>query len=89
MPIAGVLAASTVGWPSIFYIFGTLTIFWSIGFFFYGADSPLDYRDISEEERKFIEDSLRTTEKDQDETKQVKNVFWMYFSISVNSINFD
>lgn len=62
MPIAGVLATSRIGWPSIFYIFGALAIVWSVAFFFYGADAPADHRGISQEERMFIEESLKTDE---------------------------
>lgn len=63
LPISGALAASAAGWPSIFYFFGALGILWSICFFFLGADSPSKHRSISQEERVYIEESLRTTEK--------------------------
>lgn len=73
MPIAGVLAASSIGWPSIFYIFGTLAIVWGIVFLYFGADAPSDHRSISQEERKYIEDSLKTSEtKSDNEVKEVK-----------------
>lgn len=77
MPISGFLAASNVGWPSIFYIFGALTILWSIVFFYYGADSPAEHRSISQKEREYIEESLRTAEtKDEDESKQKLRMPW-------------
>lgn len=69
MPISGVLAASDVGWPSIFYIFGALSIVWSVSFFILGADAPSTHRSISQEEKEYIEESLRTTE--EKETDQV------------------
>jgi len=73
MPIAGGLAASSIGWPSVFYVFGTLAIVWSIAFLYFGADGPSEHRSISQEERMYIEESLRTTEtKSNDEVKQVK-----------------
>lgn len=73
MPISGFLAASSVGWPSIFYLFGALSILWSVSFFFLGADLPANHRSISEEEREYIEKSLRTTEtKGDGEVEQVK-----------------
>jgi len=73
MPIAGVLAESSVGWPSIFYLFGTLSIIWSVVYYYLGADAPSNHRSISQEERMYIEEQLRTTEaKSDDEIKKVK-----------------
>lgn len=72
MPIAGVLATSKFGWPSIFYIFGALAIIWSVAFFYYGADAPSDHRSISQEEKMYIEESLRTKAKNDEEVTQVK-----------------
>jgi len=70
LPISGFLAASILGWPSIFYLFGALAIFWSVSFFFLGADSPSDHRSISEEEKERIEQSLKITE--EGDSEQVK-----------------
>ncbi|KAG7208912.1 hypothetical protein KM043_015092 [Ampulex compressa] len=61
-PIAGLLAASAGGWQSLFYVFGTLAILWGIVFFVFGADTPSMHSTISYEERKYIENSLRTVE---------------------------
>ncbi|XP_011691699.1 PREDICTED: putative inorganic phosphate cotransporter isoform X2 [Wasmannia auropunctata] len=84
MPIAGVLAASSVGWPSVFYLFGALAVVWSLVFLYFGADSPSDHRSISEEERTYIEDSLRTTEaKTNDEVKQKMKTPWREIFTSV------
>ncbi|XP_032683850.1 LOW QUALITY PROTEIN: uncharacterized protein LOC116850093 [Odontomachus brunneus] len=63
LPICGALAASATGWPGIFYLFGALGILWSICFFLLGADSPSKHRSISQEERVYIEESLKTSEK--------------------------
>lgn len=60
--ISGVLASSSMGWPSIFYFSGVAGLVWSILWFFYGSSSPADCRGrISSEERQFIETSLNTT----------------------------
>ncbi|XP_029674837.1 putative inorganic phosphate cotransporter isoform X1 [Formica exsecta] len=78
MPISGFLATSSIGWPSIFYLFGALTILWSTVFFYFGADSPAEHRSISQKEREYIEESLRTTEtkdKNGNESKQ-KRIPW-------------
>lgn len=61
LPISGFLAGSSVGWPSVFYLWGTVTIVWSIWWFFFGADSPATHPNISLEEREYIEFSLRTS----------------------------
>ncbi|XP_015524838.1 putative inorganic phosphate cotransporter isoform X1 [Neodiprion lecontei] len=62
LPISGFLAGSSAGWPSVFYLWGTVTIAWSIWWFFYGADSPANHPSISSEERQYIELSLRTSD---------------------------
>ncbi|XP_033217679.1 putative inorganic phosphate cotransporter [Belonocnema kinseyi] len=58
MPISGLLAGSVIGWPSIFYIFGSIAIIWAIVFFFYGSDSPGLHPSISHAEKLYIEGSL-------------------------------
>lgn len=55
---SGILASSPMGWPSIFYISGTCGILWSILWFFYGGNSPAEYKSISIEEKEFIQSSL-------------------------------
>ncbi|XP_020295891.1 putative inorganic phosphate cotransporter [Pseudomyrmex gracilis] len=74
MPISGAFAASDVGWPFIFYTFGTLSIVWSVVFFILGADAPSTYRGISQEEKEYIEESLKTTE--EKETNQKLQTPW-------------
>lgn len=59
LPICGVLAASSVGWPSIFYVFGAAAVLWSIIFFIFGSDTPSRNSKISHEERRYIETSLQ------------------------------
>lgn len=63
LAVSGVLASSSLGWPSIFYLSGMAGLVWSILYFFYGASSPSDCPGrISPEERHFIESSLNTGE---------------------------
>ncbi|EZA50530.1 putative inorganic phosphate cotransporter isoform X2 [Ooceraea biroi] len=84
MPISGFLAASRVGWPSIFYVFGALAIVWSTVFLLFGADSPSSHSSISQEEKEYIEDSLRTKEtKADDEIQQNLRVPWKEIFTSV------
>ncbi|CAK9829685.1 Putative inorganic phosphate cotransporter [Anthophora retusa] len=59
-PISGVLAISRIGWPSIFYVFGAISILWSILFFVLGSDSPAQHSRISEREKRYIQNSLNT-----------------------------
>uniref|UniRef100_A0A182ST52 Major facilitator superfamily (MFS) profile domain-containing protein n=1 Tax=Anopheles maculatus TaxID=74869 RepID=A0A182ST52_9DIPT len=47
-----------MGWPSIFYISGAVGMLWSVAWFFYGSNSPAEYRGIAPEEREFIESSF-------------------------------
>ncbi|XP_029053137.2 putative inorganic phosphate cotransporter [Osmia bicornis bicornis] len=61
-PISGVLAASSLAWPSIFFVFGGIALIWSIFFFIFGSDSPAQDSRISEEEREYIENSIRSDE---------------------------
>lgn len=62
MPVSAALAASSAGWPSIFYIFGACGIVWSVVWLFVGANSPATHPRISEDEKKYIESSLGTIE---------------------------
>uniref|UniRef100_A0A1B6KHT2 Major facilitator superfamily (MFS) profile domain-containing protein n=1 Tax=Graphocephala atropunctata TaxID=36148 RepID=A0A1B6KHT2_9HEMI len=55
---AGYLAASSWGWPSIFYVTGILSLIWSLFWFFLGADSPDSHPTISDCERDFIKSEL-------------------------------
>lgn len=48
------------GWPSIFYIFGVLSLIWSVGFFFIVTDTPAQNRFISQREKDYI---IRETKK--------------------------
>ncbi|XP_046680558.1 putative inorganic phosphate cotransporter isoform X1 [Homalodisca vitripennis] len=54
MPIAGYLAASPWGWPSIFYCTGLCGVLWSVVWLFVGADSPESHPSISDREREYI-----------------------------------
>lgn len=53
--ISGVIAASVVGWPGIFYIPGSIGILWALCWYTFGASSPADSRFITLEEKLFIE----------------------------------
>ncbi|XP_014226938.1 putative inorganic phosphate cotransporter [Trichogramma pretiosum] len=61
MPIAGLLANSTVGWPGIFYFFGALGLLWSLLFLFIGSDEPSKDSRVSDEEAYYINFSIFRT----------------------------
>lgn len=61
---SGILASSALGWPSLFYIPATIGVAWSIVWFFYGSNSPNEYKAISPEEKSFIIASLGSSSAD-------------------------
>lgn len=58
MPLSGLLAASSLKWPSIFYVFGTVGTIWSLAFVIFCYESPEVHPKIREEEKKYIVTSL-------------------------------
>jgi MFS family permease len=58
MPVCGALASSSIGWPSIFYIFGAVGFLWVVLWFFLAADRPGTHKFISKEEQAYIETNL-------------------------------
>uniref|UniRef100_A0A1B6CEG3 Putative inorganic phosphate cotransporter n=1 Tax=Clastoptera arizonana TaxID=38151 RepID=A0A1B6CEG3_9HEMI len=56
--VAGLLAASPGGWPSIFYVTGCSSVLWSVVWYLIGFDSPASHSHISDEEKNYIEKSL-------------------------------
>lgn len=78
-PISGLLASSSAGWPSIFYVFGALAVIWGIVFFVFGSDSPSKHSRISERERRYIENSLKSSEeKEKPSSETVRIYFFSY-----------
>jgi MFS family permease len=47
------------GWPSIFYIFGSIGIVWSVLWFLLSTNSPKDHRFIGAKEKAFILDETK------------------------------
>lgn len=60
MPVSGYLAESSIGWPSIFFVFGAAGIIWSVAWYLLGANDPSDHLKITADEKKYIESSLGT-----------------------------
>ncbi|XP_072377671.1 putative inorganic phosphate cotransporter isoform X2 [Diabrotica undecimpunctata] len=59
--LTGFLSKSSVGWPMSFYIFGVFGLGCSIAYIFAGSESPGHCKNISKEERIYIEKSLGTS----------------------------
>ncbi|CAB3383463.1 Hypothetical predicted protein [Cloeon dipterum] len=57
LPLSGILSASSWGWPSVFYVFGTMGTIWSIFFLIFVREDPEHDKRISVYERSMI---LRT-----------------------------
>ncbi|GAB0094566.1 putative inorganic phosphate cotransporter [Sergentomyia squamirostris] len=68
---SGFLASSFLGWPSVFYVSGFAGVFWSILWYFFGGNSPAEFKSISPEEKEFIEKSLNVTNSEKTEKKSV------------------
>lgn len=56
---SGFLASSIFGWPSIFYVSGGAGMLWTILWLMFGASTPANVKHISQEERLFIENSIK------------------------------
>uniref|UniRef100_A0A1B0GQA4 Major facilitator superfamily (MFS) profile domain-containing protein n=1 Tax=Phlebotomus papatasi TaxID=29031 RepID=A0A1B0GQA4_PHLPP len=70
LAISGLLASSSLGWPSIFYASGIIGVIWTALFFTFGSNSPeVDVR-ITPTEREFIQESLGQ-ETDTEEIKKL------------------
>ncbi|XP_042207174.1 sialin-like isoform X2 [Homarus americanus] len=74
MPFSGLLA-SKVGWSSIFYVQGGLSLLWYILWLFLVYDSPAQHPRITKSERKFIEESLGTVVKSEKPSVPWKSVW--------------
>ncbi|CAK8673454.1 unnamed protein product [Clavelina lepadiformis] len=63
-PISGVLCASNIlgGWPSVFYIFGIVAIFWCILWFIFASSYPQECKWVTESELKYIHSSVKLHE---------------------------
>ena len=54
----GLLASSSLGWPSGFHVPGALGLLWGLAWFWLAADSPATCSSIADSERRYIEDAL-------------------------------
>ncbi|XP_064594982.1 vesicular glutamate transporter 2-like [Liolophura sinensis] len=57
-PVCGALASSAAGWPSIFYVFGTVGVVWSLAWWYLITDAPEEHDTISSEELEYLQRSI-------------------------------
>ena len=62
MPLAGVIV-ERLGWEAMFYIFGALSLIWSIIWFLVARESPEKMSRINEDELSYIKSKVVTTDK--------------------------
>lgn len=60
MPVTGWISASSIGWPSVFYLYGALGLVWSVIWIFMGCDDPAKHKSIDPAEKKFIESQTKS-----------------------------
>ncbi|BFZ21120.1 hypothetical protein BsWGS_24159 [Bradybaena similaris] len=60
LPISGILCDSDIagGWPSVFYVFGTIGCVWFVAWMLIVHDTPSQHPRISASERDYIESSI-------------------------------
>ena len=73
LPLSGLLCEYGFdgGWPTVYYVFGTLGLVWFAVWMPLVADSPQKHPKISREERDYICNSLR------DSIKKVKKMLYI------------
>ena len=88
MPISGFLSA-TVGWESVYYVFGGIACLWLLAWTFLIYDSPSEHPRISANERDYINASLAQQRSSSatsrlGETEKQKVPFPPFFKIFTN-----
>jgi len=54
VPVSAQLCSSSLGWPSVFYLFGGLGVIWGILWYFLATSTPEKCRWMSDEEKRYI-----------------------------------
>ncbi|KAJ8316412.1 hypothetical protein KUTeg_006426 [Tegillarca granosa] len=62
MPVSGALANSTLGWPSIFYVFGTIGVIWFLCWCILVYESPAKHPTIRNSELEYIQSNIGYTD---------------------------
>ncbi|KAL3272619.1 hypothetical protein HHI36_014086 [Cryptolaemus montrouzieri] len=61
LPVTGYICNSSYGWPMVFYLSGTLGLLWSFSFLWFCKNSPQEDPSISNDERIYLEQNIKTT----------------------------
>ncbi|EGT35976.1 hypothetical protein CAEBREN_30719 [Caenorhabditis brenneri] len=87
MPTAGFLCESSLGWRSIYYIFGGITVVLYLVFFWYYNDAPDKHKHVSSKELKNLRDGKIITSSTSKSVQNVKfiQIFtnWEVFEITL------
>lgn len=86
MPTAGFLCESSLGWKSIYYIFGGITVIFYIIFLWYYNDTPNDHKNVSSTELRTIRDGkIFESSKHRPQNVKFTQIFknWEVFEISL------
>lgn len=69
LPLSAALAESSGGWPSIFYVFGSLAVVWFLLWIYLVAESPAKHSSISNKELEYIQGNIGYTD---EQTRDLK-----------------
>lgn len=58
LSISGWLTQTSLGWPSVFYVFGMYGLVWSFFWFKFAYDTPDEHPTISHEEKLYIKSEI-------------------------------
>ncbi|CAL2043895.1 unnamed protein product [Caenorhabditis brenneri] len=72
MPVSGLLCESSLGWRSIYYLFGSITLVIFILFWFTYSDDPEIHRNVSQKELSKISSGKPTTLKKREQVPYLK-----------------
>lgn len=80
MGFSGILASTTMGWPSIFYISGFSGLVWAIIWFIFAGNSPNETKSITAEEKAYIQDGQESKKIEENEDKKISTPWLAIFT---------
>ncbi|XP_045207494.2 sialin-like [Mercenaria mercenaria] len=69
LPLSAALAESGGGWPSIFYVFGSVAVIWVLLWCFLVSESPAKHPSISNKELEYIQGNIGYTDEQTQDLK--------------------
>uniref|UniRef100_A0A1I8PRN9 Putative inorganic phosphate cotransporter n=2 Tax=Stomoxys calcitrans TaxID=35570 RepID=A0A1I8PRN9_STOCA len=72
--LSGMIAASSMGWPGIFYVSCGMGVVWCIFWLIYAANTPNESKRITEIELNFIQSSINKMKKEQDSKGRTEKI---------------